>query len=60
MWLWERGSQKLYLKEIKYTEKTILSKFFTSWFACPFYKAAGQEIKAVPRQVENAVNGICF
>ena len=30
-------------------------------FACPFYKAAGQEINAIRGQkVENAVNGVSF
>lgn len=56
-----KEAQKLPLKEIKYTEKTPLSKFFTSYFAAPFlYKAAGQEINEVHCQVENTINGICF
>lgn len=61
MWLWERSSIKVVLKEINYTEKNTAIKVLHLLLACPFYKAAGQEINAIRGQkVENAVNGVSF
>lgn len=58
MWLWESSSIKVVLKEINYAEKNTI-KVLHFLHACPFYKAAGQEINVIRGQkVENVVNGI--
>ena len=48
------------VEDIKYTEKTLLSKFFTSCFAAPFTKFQVRKSVKFVVKLKTLVTGICF